>query len=63
MRSGWDYGKFQTNLINRAIDQLNWGNLFSDKNYLTSNFIQSNHIKYNFIPNKTILRDDRDLLG
>ena len=38
MRSGWDYGKFQTNLINRAIGQFNWGNLFSDKKLFNKQF-------------------------
>ena len=28
----WDYGKAQTDLINRAIDQFDWVNLFLDEN-------------------------------
>ena len=28
----WDYGKTQTDLINRAIDQFDWVNAFLDKN-------------------------------
>ena len=31
-REVWDYGKAQTDLINRAIDQFDWVNLFLDKN-------------------------------
>ena len=31
-RKVWDYRKVQTDLINRAIDQFDWVNLFLDKN-------------------------------
>ena len=46
-REIWVYGKAQTDLINRAINQFNWVNLFFDKsiNEQYSNF-QLNHIKY-----------------
>ena len=31
-REVWDYGKAQIDLINRAIDQFDWVNLFLEKN-------------------------------
>ena len=62
-REVWDYGKAQTDSINRAIDQLDWGNLFLDKN-MNEQVILFNrtisNIFYNFIPNKLILYNDRD---
>ena len=58
-----DYGKAQTDLINRAIDQFDWVNLFLDKN-INEQVILFNrtilNIFHNFIPNKIILCDDRD---
>ena len=59
----WDHGKTQTDLINCAIDQFDWVNLFLDKNInvqviffnrIILNFFQ------NFIPNKIDLYDNRD---
>ena len=62
-REVWDYGKAQTDLINRAIDQFDWINLFLDKN-INEQVILFNrtilNIFHNFIPNKIILCDDRD---
>ena len=62
-REVWDYGKAQTDLINRAIDQFDWVNLFLDKN-INEQVILFNrpilNIFHNFIPNKIILCDDRD---
>ena len=62
-RDVWDYGKAQTDLINRAIDQFDWVNLFLDKN-INEQVILFNrtilNIFHNFIPNKIILCDDRD---
>ena len=62
-REVWDYGKAQTDLINRAIDQFDWVNLFLDKN-INEQVILFNqtilNIFHNFIPNKVILCDDRD---
>ena len=59
----WDYGKAETDLINRAIDQFDWVNLFLDKN-INEQVILFNrtilNIFHNFIPNKIILCDDRD---
>ena len=59
----WDYGKAQTDLINRAIDQFDWINLFLDKN-INEQVILFNrtilNIFHNFISNKIILCDDRD---
>ena len=63
-REVWDYGKAQTDLINRAIDQFDWVNLFLDTN-INEKVILVNrtilNIFHNFIPNKMILCDDRDL--
>ena len=62
-REVWDYGKAQTDLINRAIDQFDWVNLFLDKN-INEQVILFNrtilNISHNFIPNKIILCDDRE---
>ena len=59
----WDYGKAQTDLINRAIDQFDWINLFLDKN-INEQVILFNrtilNIFHNVIPNKIILFDERD---
>ena len=59
----WDYEKAQTDLINRAIDQFDWVNLFLNKNIdervILFNRTISN-IFHNFIQNKIILCDDRD---
>ena len=50
-------------LINRAIDQSDWVNLFFEKN-ISEQVILFNrtilNIFHNFIPNKIILCDDRD---
>ena len=58
----WNYGKAQTDLIIRAIDQFDWVNLFLDKN-INEQVILFNrtilNIFHNFIPN-IILCDDRD---
>ena len=57
------YGKTQTDLISRAIDQFDWVNLLLDKN-VNEQVILSNltilNIFHNFIPNKIILSDDSD---
>ena len=62
-REVWDYGKAQTDLINRAIDQFDWINLFLDKS-INEQVILFNrttlNIFHNFISNKIILCDDRD---
>ena len=56
-REVWDYGKAQTDLINRAIDQFDWINLFLYKN-INEQVILFNrtisNIFHNFIPNKII---------
>ena len=61
-----DYGKAQTDLINRAIDHSDWVNLLLDKN-INEQVILFNrtilNILHNFIPNKIILCDDRDPLS
>ena len=58
-REVWDYGKAQTDLINRAID---WINLFLDK-HINEQVILFNrtilNIFHSFIPNKIILCDNR----
>ena len=63
-REVWDYGKAQTDLINRAIDQFDWFNLFLDKN-INEQVVLFNqiilNIFHNFIRNKIILCDDRNL--
>ena len=59
----WDYGKTQTDLTNRAIDQFDWVKLFLDKNIKEQVILFKRTILiifHNFIPNKIILRDDRD---
>ena len=51
----WDYGKAQTDLINRAIDKFDWVNLFLDKNIneLLNLFNRTIlNIFHNIIPNK-----------
>ena len=62
-REVWDYGKAQTDLINRAIDQFDWVNLFLSKK-INEQVVLFNrtilNILHNFIPNKIILYDDRD---
>ena len=62
-REVWDYGKAQTDLINRAIDQFDWINLFLNIN-INEKVISFNrttlNIFHNFIPNKIILYDYRD---
>ena len=62
-REVWDYGKAQTDAINRAIDQFDWVNLFLDKS--TNEQVILFHrttldIFHNFIPNKVTLCDDRN---
>ena len=61
----WDYGRAQTDLINRAIDQFDWVNLFLDKN-INEQVILFNrtilNIFHNFILNKIILCDNRNSL-
>ena len=62
-REVWDYGKAQTDLINRAIDQFDWVNLLLDKNINEQVILFSPNILnifHNFIPNKIILCGDRD---
>ena len=62
-REVWDYGKAQTDLINRAIDQFDWVDLFLDEhiNEQVNLFNQTIlNIFHNFISNKIILCDDRD---
>ena len=62
-RQVWDYGKAQTDLINRAIDQFDWANFFLDKNINEQVIIFNRtilNIFHNFIQNKIILCDDRD---
>ena len=62
-RKVWDYGKVQTDLVNRATDQFDWVNLFLDKN-INEKVILFNrtilNIFHNFIPNKMITCADRD---
>ena len=58
-----DYGKAQTDLINRAIYQFDWADLFLDENIneQVNLFNQTIlNIFHNFISNKIILCDDRD---
>ena len=58
-----DYGKAQTDLINRAIDQFEWCNLFLDININEQVTLFNRtilNIFHNVIPNKIILCDDRD---
>ena len=62
-RKVWDYGKAQTDLINRTIGQFDWVNLFLDTNINEQAilFIRTIlNIFHNFIPNKIILYDVRD---
>ena len=60
-REVWDYGKAQTDLINRAIDQFDWVNLFLGKK-INEQVVLFNrtilNILHNFIPNKIILYDE-----
>ena len=62
-REVWDYGKAQTNLINRAIDTFDWVDLLLEKNYNEQVILFNGNILnnfHNFIPNQIILSDDRD---
>ena len=59
----WDYGKAQTDSINRAtINQFDWVNLYLGKN-INEQVILINgtilYIFYNFFPNKIFLCDDK----
>ena len=59
----WNYGKAQTDLIIRAIDQFDWVNLFLDKNINEQVILFHRtilNIFHNFILNKIILCDARD---
>ena len=42
-REGWDYGKDQTDLVSRLIDQFDWVNLFLDKNINKQVIFSINH--------------------
>ena len=58
----WYYNKAETDLINRSIENADWSNLFLCKNVHEQMEIFNQTIQnifYNFISNKTILRDDR----
>ena len=60
----WDYGKAQTDSINRAtINQFDWVNLYLDKN-INEQVILLNrtilNIFINYFPNKIISCDDKD---
>ena len=58
----WNYNKAETDLINRSIENADWSSLFLGKNVHEQMEIFNQTIQnifYNFISNKTILRDDR----
>ena len=62
-RKIWNYSRSETDLINHSIESFDWSKLFSGKNVYEQvelfNEILLN-IFHNFIPNKTIVCDDRD---
>ena len=60
----WDYKNADIPSINRVIDIFDWGNLFEGKNvYEQVHFFNKTipNIFHNYIPNKTILCNDKDL--
>ena len=60
----WDYKNADIPSINRAIDIFNWGNSLESKNvYGQVHFFNKTilNIFHNYIPNKTILCNDKDL--
>ena len=62
-RTVWYYGRANTELIRRAIDQFNWVRALSNVNvdekvYFFTKALLS--IIQNFIPHETIICDDRD---
>ena len=62
-REVWDYGKSQFDLINKAIENFDWNNLFSGQdihdqvNLFNTTIL---NIFRSFIPNKVILCDDKE---
>ena len=62
-REVWDYGKAQVNLINKAIENFDWNELFSGQNIHNQIKLFNTtilNIFRNFIPNKVILCDDKE---
>ena len=60
----WDYKNADVPSINRAIDIFDWGNSFEGKNvHEQVHFFNKTilNIFHNYIPNKTILCNDKDL--
>ena len=59
----WDYKNADIPLINRAIDLFDWGNSFEGKNvHEQVHFFNKTilNIFHNYVPNKTILCNDKD---
>ena len=55
IRKVWDYGKAQVNLINKAIENFDWNELFSGKNIHNQIKLFNTtilNIFRNFVPNK-----------
>ena len=62
-REIWDYGKAQFDLINKAIENFDWNKLFSGQDIHNQvNIFNTTilNVFRNFIPNKVILRDDKE---
>ena len=63
IREVWDYGKAQVNLINKAIENFDWNELFSGQNIHNQIKLFNTtilNIFRNFVPNKVILCDDKE---
>ena len=63
IREVWDYGKAQVNLINKAIKNFNWNELFSGQNIHNQIKLFNTtilNIFRNFIPSKVILCDYKE---
>ena len=64
-RQIWNYSRSETDLINRSIESFDWAKLFSGKNVheqielFTKTLL---NIFHNFIPNKSLVCNDRDPL-
>ena len=64
IRKIWDYNSSETDSVNRSIEIFDWSHLFSGKNVHEQVELFNKtllNIFHNFIPNKIILCDDKDL--
>ena len=62
-RQVWDYKHTETNPIKKSLNQVNWNQVFQNKNVNEQVAILNNiilNIFSNFVPNKILTFDDRD---